>query len=56
MELSRIKEVGVKSIFPELRKEPDHSIRVNLANSVFRDIPKFITLGHTTIETVEMEP
>ena len=30
LESSRIKEVGVKSIFPEIGKEPDPSVRVNL--------------------------
>ena len=34
LESSQIKEVGVKSIFPELGKEPDSCIQVNLANSV----------------------
>ena len=51
LESSCIKEVGVKSIFPELRKEPDYSIRVNLANSVLSKNPKFIGTGHPTVET-----
>ena len=54
MESSQIKEVGVKSIFPELGKEPDPSIRVKLANSVPCDIPNFITLEHPTVETADI--
>ena len=54
LESSQIKEVGVKSIFPELGKEPDSSVRVNLANSVLRESPKFITLGHPTVETADI--
>ena len=53
LESSQIKEVGVKSIFPELGKEPDPSVRVNLANPVLRKRPKFITLGHPTVETAD---
>ena len=51
LDLSRIKEVGVKSIFPELQKEYDSSIRVNLTNSVLSKSPKFISLGHPSLET-----
>ena len=54
MESSRIKEVGVKSIFPELGKAPDTSVQVNLANSVLSESPKFITLGHATVETADI--
>ena len=54
LELSRIKEVGVKIIFPELGKNPDPSVRVNLANSVFHEIPKFKTLGHPTVDTADI--
>ena len=51
LESSRIKEVGVKSFFPELRKEPDPSLRMILTNSILSESPKLITLGHPTIET-----
>ena len=54
-ESSRIKEVGVKSFFPELGKEPDSSVRVNLTNSVFSESPKFISLGHPTVETADIQ-
>ena len=40
LELSRIEEEILKSIFPELGSELDPSLEVNLANSVFREIPK----------------
>ena len=46
--------MGVKSIFPELGKDPDPSVQVNLANSVLSKIPKFITLGYPTLETVDI--
>ena len=49
-----IEEVGMKSILPELRKEFDSSVRVNLANSVLRKSPKLISLGHLTAETADM--
>ena len=54
LESSRIKEVGVKIIFPELGKDPDPSVRVNLANSVNHEIPKFITLRYPTVETADI--
>ena len=54
LESSRIKEVGVKSFFPELVREPDPSVRANLANSVLSESPKFITLEHPTIETADI--
>ena len=54
LELLRIKEVGVKSIFPELRNEPEPSVRVNLAKSVLRKIPRFINIGHLTVETADI--
>ena len=53
--MSCIKEVSVKSIFPELRKEPDSSIRVNLANSVLNKNPKFIGTGHLTVDTTYIQ-
>ena len=46
--------MGVKSILPELGKEPDPSVQVNLANSVLRKIPKFIKLGHPTVEIADI--
>ena len=45
----------MKSIFPELRKEPDPSVQVNLVNPVLSEIPKFITLGHPTVETADIQ-
>ena len=54
LESSCIEEVGVKSIFPELGKEFNSSVQVNLANSVLSESPKFITLGHPTVETSDM--
>ena len=47
--------MGVKSIFPELEKEPDPSVRANLANSVLSKSPKFITLGHPTVEIADIQ-
>ena len=52
--MSRIKEVGVKIISPELREEPDPSVRVKFANSVLHESPKFKTLGHPTVETTDI--
>ena len=54
LESSRIEEEGVKSIFPELGKELDPSVLVNLMKSVVREIPKFKSLGHPTIETADV--
>ena len=54
LESSCIKEVGVKSIFPEIVNEPDSSIRVNLVNIVLSESPKSISLGHPTVETVDI--
>ena len=54
LESSLIKEVGVKSILPEIGKEPDPSVRVNLMISVLSKSPKFIPLGHPTVETVDI--
>ena len=54
MELSLIKEVGVKSNFPESGKEPDPSVQVNLANSVLSKSPNLISLGHLTVETADI--
>ena len=53
LESSRIKEVDVKSIFPELGTELDSRVRVNLTNSVLGGSPKFIRFGHPTVETAE---
>ena len=49
-----IKEVGVKSIFPKLGKEPDPRVLVNLTKSVLSESPKFTTLGHPTVETEDI--
>ena len=46
LESSCIEGLGVKSIFPELGKEFEPIVRVNLANSIGREIPKFNSLGH----------
>ena len=46
--------MGVKSVFPELGKEPDPSAQVNLANPVLSKSPKFISLGHPTVETADI--
>ena len=54
LESSQIKEVGVKSIFPELGKNPDSSVRVNLTNSIISKITNFIHLGHSTVETADI--
>ena len=54
LESLRLKEVGVKSIFPELGKDFYSSVQVNLANSVVYDSPKFKSLGHPTIETADI--
>ena len=54
VESSRIEEVGVKIIFPEIGKEFNSSVRVNLANSVLSESPKFKRLGHQTIETADI--
>ena len=40
----------MKSIFPELVKKSDSSVRLNLANSVLSESPKLISLRHPTIE------
>ena len=53
LESLQIKEVGVKSIFPELGKEPDPSVWVNLANTVLSKRPKFITIGHLNVEKAD---
>ena len=45
----------MKIIFPELGKEPDSSVWVNLTNSVLIESPKFIRLRHPTIETVDTQ-
>ena len=47
--------MGVKIIFPELGKEPDSSVGVNLTNSVLSKSPKFIRIGHQTVETADIQ-
>ena len=54
LESSCIEKVGVKIIFPEIRKEFISSVQMNLANSVLSEIPKFISLGHQTVETADI--
>ena len=54
LESSRIKEESLESIFPELGPKFDSSVRVNLANSILREIPKFKRLGQPTIETADI--
>ena len=54
LESSCIEEVGVKIIFPELGKEFDSSVWVNLANSVLSESLTFISLGNPTIETADI--
>ena len=54
LESSCIKGVGVKIIFPELIKEPDSIIQVNLAQSVLSESPNFISLGHLTVKTADI--
>ena len=54
LESSCIEEVGVKIIFSEIVKESNSSGRVNLANSVLRESPKFKILGHPTVETADI--
>ena len=49
-----IEEVGGKSIIPEFGKEPDPSVRVNLANPVLSESPNFITLEHLPMETADI--
>ena len=46
--------MGVKSIFPEIRKEPDPSALVNIANYILCESPKIITLGHPTADTADI--
>ena len=53
LESSRIEELGMKIIFPELGSEIDSSVRVNLANSVLSESPNFKRLRHTPIETAD---
>ena len=54
LKLLRIEEVGVKSIFPELGKETEPSVQVNLANCVLHESPKFKTIRHPTVETADI--
>ena len=55
LESSRIEEENLKSFFPELGTELKPSVRVNLANSVFRESSKFKSLGHPPIETANTQ-
>ena len=51
----RIEEESLKSIFPEIGTKLDYSVRVNLANSVVSNSPKFKILGHPPIETADIQ-
>ena len=48
LESSCIEEESLKSIFPELGMNLDSSARVNLANSVLSERPKFKRIVHCT--------
>ena len=54
LDLLCIEKVGVKIILGEIVANLDPSKRVNLANSVLSERPKFISLGHPTIETADI--
>ena len=54
MESLRIEEESFKIIFPELGKDLDPSVQVNLAKSVVRESPKFKNLRQLTIETADI--
>ena len=43
--------MGVKIIFPELRRESESSVRLNLANSFLSESPKFKRLRLKRIES-----
>ena len=45
--------MGEKIIFPELGKDPESSVRVNLTKSVLSEISKIKSLGHLTVETAD---
>ena len=49
-----IEEVGVKSILSEIVKKSDSIGHLNLVKSVLSESPKFISLGHPTIEKVDI--
>ena len=54
MELLRIEEESLKSIFPDLGTKLDSSVQVTLANSVIHESPEFISLGHPPTETADI--
>ena len=54
LESSCIEKVGVKSILSEIVEESDSSEHMNLVNSVLSESPKFMSLGHPTIETADI--
>ena len=54
LESSRIEEMSMKSIFPELGTKTKSSVRVNLAKSVLSKSPNFKRLDHTPIETADI--
>ena len=55
LELSCIEEVGVNSIFPEIRKEFNCSVQVILVNYILIKIPKFISVRHPNVETSDIQ-
>ena len=44
----------MKIIFPEIVKEFNSSVQVKLEKYVLSKSPKFISLGHPTVETVDI--
>ena len=54
LESSCIEEESLKSIFPEIGTKLDSSVRLNLANYVLCESPKFKHLWHLPIETADI--
>ena len=54
LESSHTEEKILKSMFPGLGTKIDSSVRVNLANSVVRENPKFKRLEQHPIETADI--
>ena len=48
---SQIEEGSLKSILPEISKEPNSSERMNLANSLGIQTPKLVSFGHPPMQT-----
>ena len=53
LDLSCIEKVGVKSVLGEIVADLDPSKRVNLANSVLSQIPKFKSLGLPAVDATD---